>query len=209
MTFKKAKPRFLLLAAIFFSFATMLTSCEQELDGEFLEKQQIQLDRNQCSSLNPEDLDLSAGFTGVTYAGTSPDDQDFYVEEYDAQFDFPTSIGANDCRGICSLTMTFEPNNPNSTADFAGLVINQITLNYMLGSTPTSAVVTDYTWVYPNLEIFSAVTNTSSNYTIDFNSTIAADMHIENTTVGGLCVVENVDMADPPVVIQIHIPTKP
>ena len=119
---------------------------------------------------------------------------------------FPANLNTGNCRGYCAVNLHFKPKVEGDLTDYSGVGIVQVVMSYAWGSAQHSVTIDpdDFQWNYPNLTIRKVVTNTASNYQVDFSGPGASGLgNPELTVKSGLCVVENVDLTFPPTVMVV------
>lgn len=180
----------------------IFTSCAH--DEEVAQHIVPQASRSACERLTTSDLDLSEGFRGSYQSNPSNPDIDFSISGHDAMYPFSEEVDAGDCDGICAFKILFEQANPNNPVEAAQLQVTNVTLTYIDGGSLVTNFNIAYDWNYPYLEVHEVATNAVMAYDVSFANNLGSGLAVADVEViGGLCVIDNVDILDPIKVINI------
>lgn len=187
---------------------SLFSGCEQNDDIDQHIVPQASLPT--CSHLSTSDLELSEGFRGAYQGNSSTADSDFSILKHDGVYSFGEEIESGDCKGICSFRVIFEPADPQNPVESAFLYVSNVSLTYHDGSNLVTSSNIAYDWNYPYLDIGEVVTNAVVDYDISFLNNMGPNLSVADVqVVGGLCVIDNVDIIDPPQMYNVFDPKSP
>ncbi len=185
--------------------SVLISGCEHH--EEAVHHIGLQASEGECGDLQTSDLNLSDGFRGTSHKNPSTADSDFTIRGHDAIYPFSEEVDPGNCKGICAFRITFESSDPENPVEAANVQVSNVGLSYSDGNSIVSSSNVAYDWAYPHLEIYDVVANGVVDYDVSFLNNVGPSLSVADVEVlGGLCVIENVDLIDP-VIFKVPVGT--
>lgn len=197
---RKNKTTLFLLLLFLISFTFGMSGCVGDLGKDSADEVTPHFDEGGYDDLNVNLLDLSSGFLGEHHS--SEQGPDFIVSSHNGMYDFPPGMNVGGNKGYCGINIEFVPKVEGDSFNYASLTVAAVRMRY--GNTTTLLSPSNYIWSYPYLGIATTAANSLVGYEIDFIGGNGLGLQIQQVVVtSGLCVVENIDLHNPPQAISV------